>query len=163
MTGRYKVTGQFYTLQFLTVLLLRRKTGKSKKARNIREKQTVREPILIFLFKIGSRTIMAEGAGFACISFPLRGTGKEIIVFASVCTGSCTCPMACADMIRILPLISPKTEQPGLWPGCSVFGGGCRIRTRVDFRPNGFQDRPVMTASVTLHVCEPPRGRSALI
>ena len=33
------------------------------------------------------------------------------------------------------------------------YGGGCRIRTRVDFRPNGFQDRPVMTASVTLRVC----------
>ena len=31
MTGRYKVTGQFYTLQFLTVLLLHRKTGKSNK------------------------------------------------------------------------------------------------------------------------------------
>ena len=31
-------------------------------------------------------------------------------------------------------------------------GGGCRIRTRVGLRPNGFQDRPVMTASVTLHV-----------
>ena len=64
MTGRYKVTGQFYTLQFLTVSLLCRKTGKSKKARNIREKQTVREPILMILFKIGFRTIMAEGAGF---------------------------------------------------------------------------------------------------
>jgi len=50
------VTGQFYTLQFLTVLLLRRKTGKLKKARNISEKQTVREPILIILFEIGYRT-----------------------------------------------------------------------------------------------------------
>ena len=57
MTGRYKVTGQLYTLQFLTVLLLHRKTGKSKKARNIREKITVREPILIILFEIGCRTI----------------------------------------------------------------------------------------------------------
>ena len=37
--------------------------------------------------------------------------------------------------------------------GLPLFGGGCRIRTRVDFRPNGFQDRPVMTASVTLRVC----------
>ena len=33
-----------------------------------------------------------------------------------------------------------------------TFGGGCRIRTRVGFRPNGFQDRPVMTASVTLRM-----------
>ena len=32
-------------------------------------------------------------------------------------------------------------------------GGGCRIRTRVSFHSNGFQDRPVMTASVTLRVC----------
>ena len=56
MTGRYKVTGQFYTLQFLSVLLLHRKTGKAKKARNIREKITVREPILIILFEIGCRT-----------------------------------------------------------------------------------------------------------
>ena len=64
MTGRYKVTGQFYTLQFLTVLLLHRKTGKAKKARNIREKITVREPILILLFEIGCRTIMAKDCCF---------------------------------------------------------------------------------------------------
>ncbi len=31
-------------------------------------------------------------------------------------------------------------------------GGGCRIRTRVGLPPNGFQDRPVMTASVTLRM-----------
>ena len=66
MTGRYKVTGQFYTLQFLTVLLLRRKTGKSKKARNIREKQTVREPILIILFEIGCRTTFPKKQGAFC-------------------------------------------------------------------------------------------------
>ena len=36
--------------------------------------------------------------------------------------------------------------------GAYHFGGGCRIRTRVGFRPNGFQDRPVMTASVTLRM-----------
>ena len=32
-----------------------------------------------------------------------------------------------------------------------LFGGECRIRTRVGLHPNGFQDRPVMTASVTPH------------
>ena len=32
------------------------------------------------------------------------------------------------------------------------FGGGCRIRTRVRLPSNGFQDRPVMTASVTLRI-----------
>ena len=30
-------------------------------------------------------------------------------------------------------------------------GGECRIRTRVGLHPNGFQDRPVMTTSVTPH------------
>ena len=35
---------------------------------------------------------------------------------------------------------------------CLLHGGGCRIRTRVEFPPNGFQDRPVMTASVTLRI-----------
>ncbi len=29
-------------------------------------------------------------------------------------------------------------------------GGGSRIRTRVGLHPNGFQDRPVMTTSVSL-------------
>ena len=32
--------------------------------------------------------------------------------FASVCTGSCTCPMACADMIRI-PSFCAKKDHPG--------------------------------------------------
>ena len=41
-------------------------------------------------------------------------------------------------------------KQSGTRPDCFRVGGGCRIRTRVGFRPNGFQDRPVMTASVTL-------------
>ena len=40
------------------------------------------------------------------------------------------------------------------------FGGGCRIRTRVGLRPNGFQDRPVMTASVTLRIA--PQSLAAL-
>ena len=33
-----------------------------------------------------------------------------------------------------------------------IGGGGCRIRTRVGLHPNGFQDRPVMTTSVTLRI-----------
>ena len=32
------------------------------------------------------------------------------------------------------------------------FGGGCGIRTHVGLLPNGFQDRLVMTASITLRV-----------
>jgi hypothetical protein len=32
-----------------------------------------------------------------------------------------------------------------------MYGGGRGIRTPVDLRPNGFQDRPVMTTSVSLH------------
>ena len=36
--------------------------------------------------------------------------------------------------------------------GCLFrYGGGKGIRTLVGFRPNGFQDRRVMTASLTLH------------
>lgn len=31
------------------------------------------------------------------------------------------------------------------------YGGGRGIRTPVGLHPNGFQDRPVMTASVSLH------------
>ena len=69
MTGRYKVTGHIFSSSVFTVLLLRRKTGKSKKARNINEKYTVREPILIILFEIGCRTIIAEAVGFEPNSF----------------------------------------------------------------------------------------------
>ena len=36
--------------------------------------------------------------------------------------------------------------------GC-ISGAGSRIRTRVELPPNGFQDRPVMTASVSQHIC----------
>ena len=54
-------------------------------------------------------------------------------------------------------------KQSGTRPDCFRIGGGCRIRTRVGLRPNGFQDRPVMTASVTLRICELPLGRSAAI
>ena len=32
------------------------------------------------------------------------------------------------------------------------FGGGDGIRTHVGLHPNGFQDRPVMTTSVPLHI-----------
>ena len=31
-------------------------------------------------------------------------------------------------------------------------GGGCGIRTHVGVNPNGFQDRLVMTASITLRI-----------
>ena len=33
-----------------------------------------------------------------------------------------------------------------------IYGGGCGIRTHVGLLPNGFQDRLVMTASITLRV-----------
>ena len=39
--------------------------------------------------------------------------------------------------------------------GCPFdFGGGCGIRTHVTLLSNGFQDRLVMTASITLRVTE---------
>ena len=41
-------------------------------------------------------------------------------------------------------------------------GGGCRIRTRVGLPPNGFQDRPVVTTSVTLRIASWPRPRGQL-
>ena len=44
---------------------------------------------------------MAPTRGFACICFPLRGTGKQIKVFSSVCTGECKPPQWLAYMIRI--------------------------------------------------------------
>ena len=34
----------------------------------------------------------------------------------------------------------------------AYFGGGCGIRTHVGLLPNGFQDRLVMTASITLRM-----------
>ena len=33
-----------------------------------------------------------------------------------------------------------------------VYGGGRGIRTPVGLHPNGFQDRPVMTTSVSLRI-----------
>ena len=36
-----------------------------------------------------------------------------------------------------------------------LFGGGKGIRTLVGLRPNGFHDRLVMTASISLHI-KPP-------
>jgi hypothetical protein len=33
-----------------------------------------------------------------------------------------------------------------------MYGGEGGIRTHVDLRPNGFQDRPVMTTSVPLRM-----------
>ncbi len=49
--------------------------------------------------------------------------------------------------------VSLKTQAA--FPQLAKIGGGCRIRTRVSFHSNGFQDRPVMTASVTLRmICD---------
>ena len=45
--------------------------------------------------------------------------------------------------------IRAKKKHPD---GC-FFGGGDGIRTHVDLRPNGFQDRLVMTASIPLRIC----------
>ena len=49
--------------------------------------------------------------GFACICFPLRGTGKQIKESTSVCTGRCKPPMWLADMIRI-PRGATKKKTP---------------------------------------------------
>ena len=46
-----------------------------------------------------------------------------------------------------------------------LYGGEGGIRTHVGLHPNGFQDRPVMTASVPLHNGDPCaiRTRDTLI
>ena len=51
----------------------------------------------------------ARMMGVACILFPLRETGNRIEEFASVCAGSCTCPVACA-MTHSTPLNARKGE-----------------------------------------------------
>ena len=33
-----------------------------------------------------------------------------------------------------------------------IFGGGCEIRTHAPVKANGFQDRLVMTTSITLRI-----------
>ena len=46
----------------------------------------------------------------------------------------------------------PKYKRPTLTGESFVFGAAGGIRTHVGFRPNGFRDRPVMTASIPLHI-----------
>ena len=60
--------------------------------------------------------------------------------------------MACADMIRILPLYSPKQGPRLDEPGSLFWRRVQDSNPRGHHCPNGFQDRPVMTASVTLRV-----------
>ena len=62
----------------------------------------------------------------------------------------------------ILPLcfLTVKTAKTPIKSGfsvgasilCNPFGGECGIRTHVGVSPNGFQDRLVMTASITLRI-----------
>ena len=59
-------------------------------------------------------------------SFRAGRSGKEIMVFASVCTGSCRPPVWPADMIRICPYNAKK--QPSQWDDC-LFGAAGQIRT----------------------------------
>ena len=60
----------------------------------------------------------------------------------------------CATKLRYAPI------------NISIYGGEGGIRTHVGFHPNGFQDRPVMTASVPLQNFGDPsaiRTRDTLI
>ena len=54
----------------------------------------------------------------------------------------------CPLRLRIHTLINKKITLPE-WVEL-FFGGGCGIRTHVGLPPNGFQDRLVMTTSITL-------------
>ena len=51
-------------------------------------------------------------AGYFDAGIPTPNVCEKIKEFASVCTGSCTCPMACADMIRI-PSFCAENGAPG--------------------------------------------------
>ena len=67
----------------------------------------------------------------------------------------------------VLFTLRPKGSNPTPWKKraksksfwLSFFGGGCGIRTHVTLPPNGFQDRPVMTTSVTLRVAKRKKRR----
>ena len=48
-------------------------------------------------------------------------------------------------------VLSANTKGTPFW-GAFCIGGGCGIRTHVGLLPNGFQDRLVMTTSITLRV-----------
>ena len=68
----------------------------------------------------------------------------------------------CATKLRY----APKTYYKSMKLNINVNGGGGGIRTHVGFHPNGFQDRPVMTASVPLQKIGDPsaiRTRDTLI
>ena len=56
-------------------------------------------------------------AGYFGAGIPTPNVCEKIKEFASVCTGSCTCPMACADSFRIPSFCAKKGHSDG----CSAF------------------------------------------
>ena len=50
------------------------------------------------------------------------------------------------------PFYTSKKQTAPAKADAVYFGGGCGIRTHVGLLPNGFQDRLVMTASITLRM-----------
>ena len=61
-------------------------------------------------------------------------------------------PMACV-ILQSTPFTNEKRAPFG-----AHVGGGCGIRTHVRLLSNGFQDRLVMTASITLRIVLPRVG-----
>ena len=83
--------------------------------------------------------ILAEGVGFARLRTE-RCRGKTVHRTVFFTRG-----------LRIPSITSQKQTAPAN-ADAAYFGGGCGIRTHVGLLPNGFQDRLVMTASITLRM-----------
>ena len=57
---------------------------------------------------------------------------------------------------NMLLINNNKKASKFLTKSDAFYGGECGIRTHVGVSPNGFQDRLVMTTSITLHIKKVP-------
>ena len=88
------------------------------------------------------RRLMTDG-----IVLTWRGVQDSTCAAAQAASGGKPPPEACQVPAGSNPICNQSLRQKAK----ALIGGECRIRTRVGLHPNGFQDRPVMTASVTPH------------
>ena len=84
-------------------------------------------------------SFLAEGVGF----YPRTKKRATGTLFALCGAPSCSNPHALGR--------TQKTAPTYGWYGFFC-GGGSGIRTHAPFRTNGFQDRLVMTTSISLHI-----------
>ncbi len=97
-----------------------------------------------------SSFLLAEGVGFF-LNFAKHFGLVNMLCFAkSFGHRSKTTHRVVFSLLRI-HFISRQNKST-LTRGCFCFGGGSGIRTHVGVSPNGFQDRLVMTASISLRV-----------